>query len=160
MRVVPLRRAFALTVLAVLALSLTAAKCIENDSLYVDGEGYTHIVGNMTNETDVSATSVTLSGTLYDAAGNVIAQTTADVCPLSVQPQIQNAVDLRFAERNLPAAARYEVRPIAGYTIPAPLPSGNLTLAGMAAYRVSGTLAVSGSVRNDGAMSFTELRYC
>lgn len=154
------RRLFALILLTAFAVFGAAAKCIENDSVYVDADGYTHIVGNMTNETDISATSVTLVGRLFDAGDNLIAETTAEVCPRSVQPHSQNVFDLRFPSPNLPAAARYEVRPIAGETVPDTLPSGNLVLVGMAAYRVTGTLQVSGSVRNDGAIAYEQLRYC
>ena len=44
-----------LTIFAVLS---SAAKCIEHEALYVDKDGYTHIVGVMTNETDVARLKV------------------------------------------------------------------------------------------------------
>jgi hypothetical protein len=146
-----------LTTFAVLA---GAARCIENDSVYVDHDGYTHIVGNMTNETDVSASTVTLSGRLFDENGNVIAETTAVACPMSVQPHSQNAFDLRFPQPGLPASARYEVRPIAGTTIDHALPASHLTFAQFLAYRGNGTLNAAGFVHNGGSIAYPDAMYC
>lgn len=159
----PLRvrlRGLVLLGLGVCALLSTGAKCIEHESVYVDDEGYTHVVGNMTNETDVSASSVTLQATLFDAAGNVLSTTTGLLCPMSVQPHSQSAFELRFPEPNLPAPHRFEVRPIAGTTIDAPLPTSNVVFVDLAAYRVQGTLAVAGGVRNNGTLTFSDALYC
>ncbi len=150
----------AASLLFALAVTSVAARCIEDDSIYVDEGGYTHIVGHMTNETDIAASSVTLRGQLFDAGGNVYAETTALLCPMSVQGKSQNAFDLRFPQPNLPRPARYEVRPISGNTIAGSLPASHLAFQDLAAYRVEGTLAVAGSVRNDGASTYSELLYC
>ena len=154
------RRGLVIGGLVLGAMFALGARCIENESVYVDSDGYTHIVGNMANETDVSASTVTLSATLFDANGNVLSTTTGLLCPMSVQPHSQTAFELRFPEPNLPAYSRYEVRPISGTTIDAALPASLLAFEDLAAYRVRNTLAVAGAIRNDNNVAFTEVMYC
>ncbi len=153
------RVAMLLTGLALAVVAL-GARCIENTSIYVDGAGYTHIVGNMTNETDISASTVTLRGQLFDGDGNVIAETTGILCPMTVQPHSQNAFDLRFDQQGLPAAASFDVRPIAGTTLDHPLTDPHLALADFRAFRVNGTLQALGFVHNNGSQRYPEARYC
>lgn len=142
------------------AIFAAGAKCIEHESLYIDSEGYTHIVGNMTNETDVSASTVTLSATLFDADGNVLSTTSGLLCPMSVQPHSQSAFELKFPERNLPVPSRYEVRPISGTTIQSALPASHIVFEKLAAYRIAGTLNVAGAIRNGGNLAFPDVMYC
>ena len=138
----------------------SAAKCIENDQMYVDREGYTHVVGHMTNETDVSASTVTLRAQLFDAAGNVIAEATGPLCPESVQPKSQNVFDLRFPNPNIPNVARYEVRPISGTTIPSALPDPQIFLIRFFARRFGDFVGVLGQVRNDSGVSYSDMGLC
>jgi len=81
-----------------------SARCIEGTTLYVDDDGYTHILGSMVNETDISATTVTLSGKLFDASGRVYAETTDLLCPSTVQPHSENVFDLRFPQKHAAGA--------------------------------------------------------
>jgi hypothetical protein len=160
MRRLPARRfvvAFALLALATLA---TGAKCIEHDTMYVDSEGYTHVVGHMTNETDVSASSVTLDAKLFDASDNLIAETTGTLCPVTVQPHSSNAFDLKFPNPNIPGAVRYEVRPIAGATIAQPLPDPHIFLIRFYARRVGPDVIVFGQVRNDSGQTYFNTSLC
>jgi hypothetical protein len=139
---------------------LLGARCIEGTSVYVDDGGYTHIVGTFVNESDISASTVTLNAKLFDAQGHVYAEVNDLMCPISVQPQSENVFDLRFLSPNLPAPARYEVRPISGKTLATQLPDPRVQLVDTAAYRVDGTLAVAGSATNSGTSSYNDLRYC
>jgi hypothetical protein len=156
----PFSRLLAVGLFVVLGVSASAAKCIENDQMYVDTEGYTHVVGNMTNETDVSASTVTLSAKLFDANDNVIAETTGPLCPETVQPHSQNVFDLRFPNPNIPNAVRYEVRPISGTTIPSALPESHIFLIRFYAERLGPTVLVVGQVRNDSGTSYPNTALC
>jgi hypothetical protein len=111
-----------------LALASLGAKCIENTSVYVDDEGYTHIAGEMHNETDIQATRMILRGTLFDAAGNVIATKDAPTCPPDTQPNSQIIFDIRFDNPGVPPHARYEVRAASGITLEAPLPKPDVVI--------------------------------
>ncbi len=154
------RRLLAVGLLVVLGVAASAAKCIENDQMYVDSEGYTHVVGNMTNETDVSASTVTLSARLFDATDNVIAETTGILCPETVQPHSQNAFDLKFPNPDIANAVRYEVRPISGTTIRNPLPESHIFLIRFYAERVGPQVAVVGQVRNDSGQPYADMIGC
>ncbi len=160
MRPLPSRRFAGLALFVILGLAASAAKCIENDNMFVDSEGYTHVVGHMTNETDVSASSVTLSAKLFDAADNVIAETTGALCPETVQPHSQNAFDLKFPNPNIQNVVRYEVRPIAGNTVANPLPESHIFLIRFSAARIGPGVFVAGQVRNDGAVTYSNTGLC
>lgn len=115
-------RGAAVVLLVALGAAALGAKCIERTSTYVDQDGYTHIVGQMTNDTDVMATRLMLTGTLYDANGGVVAQKTAPICPPDSQPHSQTAFDIRFDNPGIPPWTRYDVRPASAVTIDQPLP--------------------------------------
>jgi hypothetical protein len=108
--------------LTIVGLLTVGARCIENTSVYVDESGVTHVVGEMYNDTGVSASNVVLRASLFHANGELIAEARGPLCPAGVQPHSSSAFDLRFSKTNLPAAARLDVRPISGTTIDAPLP--------------------------------------
>jgi len=154
------RRLLTVGLLTILGIGAIAAKCIENDQMYVDSEGYTHVVGNMTNETDISASTITLSAKLFDANNNVIAETTGPLCPETVQPRSQNVFDLRFPNPDIANAVRYEVRPISGTTLRDPLPESNIFLIRFYAARVGPDVVVVGQVRNDSGISYPDLAMC
>jgi hypothetical protein len=156
----PTRRIAVMGLLLALGVLASAAKCIENDQMFVDTEGYTHVIGNMTNETDVSASTVTLSAKLFDANDNVIAEATGPLCPESVQPHSQNVFDLRFPNPNIAGAVRYEVRPIAGVTLPSALPDSKIFLIRFVASRVGPGVVVVGQVRNDSQATYSHTALC
>lgn len=132
------RPAFMLAGLALAGLSAFGARCIENTSVYVDEEGYTHIAGEMYNDTSIQGTEMVLRGTLYDAAGNVIAQKDGPPCPPDTQPNSNITFDLQFDNPGVPPHARYDVRAIAGKALTAPLPKPDVVILGTDAVRYEG----------------------
>jgi hypothetical protein len=109
--------------LAVVLSLASGAKCIERTSVYVDKDGYTHIVGEMVNETQVQGTGMMLMGTLYDANGGVIAQKIVPTCPPDTQANSQIVFDVRFDNPSVPPHAGYDVRPVSGIALGQPLPN-------------------------------------
>ena len=155
------RRWLAIAVLAAFAALSGAARCIENDSARFDSEGYLHVTGEMINDTNVSATSVTLRAQLFDSNDTVYAETAGHLCPGSVQPMSRNAFDLKFATPNLPAPARYEVRPIAGSTIAVTLPPSKITIAGFDVKRFSIVgMAFRGDLKTTATTTYSGLSVC
>ena len=122
------RRAAAFALLAVVAVFSLGARCIERTSVHVDSDGYTHITGEMVNDTDVQGTRVMLRGTLYDGAGNVLATKDAPTCPPDTQPQQQTTFDIRFDNPNIPPHASFDVRPVSAITLTEQLPSPDVVL--------------------------------
>ena len=122
---------------AILPLAMSA-RCIERTSVYVDKEGYTHIVGEMVNDTQVNGQSIMLVGTLYDANNGVIAQKVVPTCPPDTQPNSQIVFDVRFDNPNVPPHARYDVRPISGTALPGPKANPDVLVLRTAAIRFDG----------------------
>ncbi len=131
-------RLIAVPLLLIAAVASIGARCIERTSVRVDKDGYTHITGEMVNDTDVQGTQIMLRGTLYDAADNVIATKDSPTCPPDTQAHQQTAFDIRFDNPNVPPHARYEVRPISGVTLPSALPSPDVVLFSASAARLTG----------------------
>ena len=117
------RRFASIGALAVVLALAIGARCIERTSVYVDKDGYTHIVGEMVNETQVQGTGMMLIGTLYDANGGVIAQKIVPTCPPDTQPNSQIVFDVRFDNPNVPPHTSYDVRPVSGTAQGQPLPN-------------------------------------
>ena len=130
--------------LAVAAIASMGARCIERTSVHVDKDGYTHITGEMVNDTRVQGTRIMLRGTLYDAADNVIATKDAPTCPPDTQPDQQTVFDIRFDNPSIPPSARYDVRPISGVTLESPLPSPDVVLLFNEAARFEGLPPIPG----------------
>ncbi|MEX2245269.1 MAG: FxLYD domain-containing protein [Dehalococcoidia bacterium] len=135
MRVIPraLRHARPVKLLALAVLGLAGvltlgARCIERTYVYVDADGYTHITGRMVNETDIQGGQLMLRGTLFDAAGNVIATKDAPPCPPDLKPHGEIIFDIRFDNPGIPPHARYEVRPISGLAFSDPKPNPDIVL--------------------------------
>lgn len=122
---------------AILPLAMSA-RCIERTSVYVDKEGYTHIVGEMVNDTQVNGQSIMLVGTLYDANDAVIAQKVVPTCPPDTQPNSQIVFDIRFDNPGIAPHARYDVRPISGTALPAAKPNADVLVLRTAAVRFEG----------------------
>jgi hypothetical protein len=148
-------RAIAFPVVAAAAIFGLGARCIERTHVYVDKDGYTHITGEMVNDTDIQGTRIMLRGTLYDAADNVIATKDAPTCPPDTQPHQQTAFDIRFDNPNIPPHARYEVRPISGITLEQPLPNPDVVLFSAEAARFQGLPPIPGLPISDDDVFFT-----
>jgi hypothetical protein len=132
------RRLMFVAVLGAMVPLAMSARCIERTSVYVDKDGYTHIVGEMVNETTIQGTSMQLMGTLYDANGGVIAQKIVPTCPPDTQPNSQVVFDIRFDNPNVPPHARYDVRPVAGTAQGQPLPKPDVLVLRTYAARFEG----------------------
>lgn len=123
-----LRRGLVLMMLAALGVVALGASCITRTSTYVDKDGYTHITGQMVNDTETQGTKMMLQGTLFDAAGNVVATKTGPTCPPDSQPHDQTVFDLRFDNPNLPHWDHFSVQPVGGLAVPSPLPDPHVVL--------------------------------
>lgn len=137
-------RTVALSLLMLGGALALGAKCIERTSIHVDADGYTHITGEMVNETDVQGTQIMLRGTLYDAQDNVVAQKDSPTCPPDSQPQSQILFDIRFDNPSIPPYARFDVRPISGKALDAKLPDPDVVILQTDAVRFQGLLAIPG----------------
>ncbi len=145
----------AMPVLVAAAVASMGARCIERTSIRVDQDGYTHIQGEMVNDTNIQGTRIMLRGTLYDAADNVIATKDAPTCPPDTQPNQQTAFDIRFDNPNIPPHARYDVRPISGVTLEQPLPSPDVVLLFSEAARYEGLPPIPGLGLTDDDVLFS-----
>lgn len=119
------RLALAVLVSALAAFAL-GARCIENTSVFVDESGYTHIYGEMYNDTTIQGSAILLNGVLLDANGGVIAAKSTAICPPDSQPGKQSVFDIKFDQPNLPPHASYKVSAIGGKALNAPLPDPNV----------------------------------
>ena len=137
-------RAAALLVVAGAALLAVGARCIERTYVYVDAEGYTHITGEMVNDTNIQGAQLMLRGTLYDGADNVIATKDAPPCPPDLSPQSSVVFDIRFDNPNIAPHARYEVRPISGLALESQLPDPDVVLFSADAFRFEGVPPLPG----------------
>lgn len=138
------RRLAVFAIFAAVALFTMGARCIERTSVNVDADGYTHITGEMVNDTDVQGTRVMLRGTLYDANGNVIATKDSPTCPPDTQPLQQTVFDIRFDNPNIPPHASFDVRPISAITLTQPLPNPDVVLFSTEAARFEGLPPIPG----------------
>ena len=116
-----------LLLLAGAALAL-GARCIERTSTYVDSDGYTHITGQMVNDTDTQGIQMMLQGMLFDATGNVVATKTGPTCPPDSQPHQQTVFDIRFDNPNLPPWDHFSVQPVSGKAQSDPLTDPKVVL--------------------------------
>src|SRR5439155_3586952 len=92
----PLRmRVATLLMLVVAGAMALGARCIDRTSTYVDADGYTHITGEMVNDTNVQGTKIMLVGTLFNGDA-VVAQKVSPTCPPDTQPNNQTTFDIRF----------------------------------------------------------------
>jgi hypothetical protein len=130
------------------------ARCIENVYVYVDQDGYTHVTGLMYNDTDVQGVGLTLRATLFDNAGNVIAQKDGPPCPPDTQPNSQIMFDLRFDNPGVPPHARAEVRLVTGQALPAPLPKPDVVVTQSEAFRFEGLPPIPGLGISDSDVLF------
>ncbi len=137
-------RAAAVSLLMLAGAMALGARCIERTSIHVDADGYTHITGEMVNETDVQGTQIMLRGTLYDDQGNVVAQKDSPTCPPDSQPQSQILFDIRFDNPIIPSYARFDVRPISGIALSAKLPDPDVVILQTDAARFQGLPPIPG----------------
>src|SRR2546423_15231901 len=74
-----LMRAAAFVMLLVVGAMALGARCIDRTSTYVDADGYTHITGEMVNDTNVQGTKIMLVGTLFNGDA-IVAQKVSPTC--------------------------------------------------------------------------------
>jgi hypothetical protein len=137
--------------LLVLLVGATAigARCIERTSSHVDADGYTHVTGQMVNDTETQATGMMLQATLYDAANNIVATKTGPTCPPDSQPHQQTVFDLRFDNPNLPPWDHFAVAPVAGKAQPDLLPDPKMVLFFAEAVRFTSPIVLPGLTISD-----------
>ena len=138
------KKAAAIALLALTAVFGLGARCIESTSVHVDKDGYTHVTGEMFNDTSIQGTHVMLRASLYDDQDNVVATKDALTCPPDTQAHDQSMFDIRFDNPNVPPFARYDVRPISGITLPAPLPDPDVVVLKTDAIRFTGIPDIPG----------------
>lgn len=150
------RRTLALGALAALAAISMGAKCIQATDVHVDKDGYTHVTGEMVNDTNIQGTKIMLRATLYDGQGNVVATKDGPTCPPDTQPHNLSMFDIRFDNPNVPPWATYDVRPISGEAKTAPLPDPDIAVTGTEAIRFEGIPPLPGLRinNNDVLMAF------
>lgn len=148
-------RAAVLVLFSTVAAIALGARCIENTYVYVDRDGYTHILGEFFNDTDVQASGVILRGTLLDAQGNTIAVKDAPICPPDSQPGSQATFDIRFDSPNLPPHASFAVNTIKGTTMDGALPSPNILVLQTRALKLINVPAIPGFPYRDGDVLFS-----
>lgn len=147
-------RRLMIVALAFVALLALGARCIENVRVYVDSEGYTHMSGEMYNETDIQGSAIMLRGTLYDAAGNVIAQKDSPICPPDSQPGAQSMFDIRFDNPNVPPHASFSVNAVGGRVLEQRLPDPEVLVLKTDALRLINVPPIPGFPFKDGDILF------
>ncbi len=138
------RRTAAVTLLALTAIFGLGARCIQQTSVHVDKDGYTHITGEMFNDTDIQGTHIMLRASLFDDQDNVVATKDAPTCPPDTQAHDQTMFDIRFDNPIALPFARYDVRPISGVTLPTALPDPDVVVLKTDAIRFTGVPDIPG----------------
>lgn len=129
----------ALLLFTVLLLFATGARCVERDTVRRDRDGNIHIYGELFNETGVQGVDIGVEGSLFDAAGELLASATAFTCPGELSPGKPVVYDIAFeASAGLPNPASHKVNVARGAARPAPLPE--LTTAPVVSVRLIGSL--------------------
>jgi hypothetical protein len=137
------RSVVAATLFAVAAVAL-GARCVENTNVYVDDEGYTHLTGEMFNDTDVQGVGMMVRGTLYDGAGNVIAEKESPICPPDLQPNSRVMFDIRFDNPGIPSPTSWTVKVSGGKALEQPLPAADVVVLRTDAIRFIGFPPIPG----------------
>jgi hypothetical protein len=146
--------------LLALAVSATAARCVENTAVRTDSNGYTHVYGEMFNDTDVQGVDITVNARLLDAQGNVIGEKSGPICPPDLAPHGQSMFDIRLDNPNIPAPASFDVRPISGTTLAKPLPDSKVPTLKTYARRLGADVGVAFSLRNQSATPYQNVFGC
>jgi hypothetical protein len=131
-------------VVALAAFAALGARCIERTHTYVDKDGYTHITGEMDNDTNIQGAAIVLRGTLLDDANNVVATKDAPTCPPDTQPQNQTVFDIRFDNPNIPPWTHFTVNAVSGRALESPLPPADVVLFSSEAVRFDGVPPIPG----------------
>lgn len=137
-------RTAAVAVLALTSVLGLGARCIENTSVRVDSEGYTHITGKLVNDTDIQGAELTLRGTLFDAANNVIATKDQAPCPPDLSPYSEVMFDIRFDNPGIPPHDHYSVNMVKGRALPSKLLDPDVVLFNQEAIRFEGIPPIPG----------------
>jgi hypothetical protein len=160
-----MRRAAAAIVVAALGIAGVGARCIENVTVRIDGDGYTYLLGEIYNDTEIQGSEMVLQATLFDGGHNVIATKAVDVmCPGDLAPHSHSAYAVRFDQPGLPPYASYEVRPVAGRALAEPASASGVEILSASAHWTPRTarenVAISVSARNGGAHAVTGVALC
>jgi hypothetical protein len=154
------RRIELLALLSVVAFLALGARCVENTSTRVDSEGYSHVYGEMYNETNIQGYGMLLRARLLAADGSVIAEQDGTLCPPDLAPQQHTVFDIRFGTPNLPAPSSFDVRAIAGQASDVQLPDPKIALLGASATRQQGQAVLRMDIKNNSGMEHVNLNAC
>jgi hypothetical protein len=147
------------TLLLVATLGL-GARCVENTSIRVDAQGYTHIYGEIYNDTDIQGHQMLIHGRLLRPDGSVIAEQSAPLCPPDLPPHGQTQFDIRFDQPNLPAAASFDVRMAAGAASDAALPDPRIQLLSSGARLEQAQAVLRMDIKNNSGVEYFNLNAC
>lgn len=154
-----MRRLLALLLASAAILSL-GARCIENVTVEKDAEGYTHIRGEIYNDTDIQGRFIILRATLFGAGGDVIAEKDSGLCPAALQPKGESVFDIRFDDPNLPPFATYSIRAVTGLASDQQLPDPKIAVTGSSAKRDGQDVTIRIDVKNNSGKEYFNLFGC
>ncbi len=142
-------------ILLPIALVLSGCPSIRNESLYVEG-GSTHDMGEVFNDSDSAYHVTQVTGTYYDAAGNVIASKSTVACPEVVSPH--DAVPFDVTVGDASQVAQHSLA-IQGENVPSPLPN-HLVLRSTHVSRNAMGIEVNGRVANEAGVGYQMVEVC
>lgn len=137
------------TLILLLPLLSVAGRCIDKDTIYRDGGGNLHIVGEIHNDTDQQGTEVVVAGTLLDGAGRVLATAQTPICPYELSPHAFSTFDIAFPNSAGIQPLRYEIHVTNGSVELGKLPPLQAKLSTLRAHRSGDTVAVNGTLSAD-----------
>ena len=142
-------------ILVPIALVLSGCPSIRNESLYVEG-GSTHDIGEVFNDSDSAYHVTQVTGTYYDAAGNVIATKSTVGCPEVVSPHDAVPFDVTVGDGSQVAQHSLAIQ---GENVPSPL-SNHLALRSTHVSRNAIGIEVNGRVANEGSVPYYFVEVC
>ncbi|MEX2224904.1 MAG: hypothetical protein WEB52_00490 [Dehalococcoidia bacterium] len=146
--------------MALIAMAALGARCVENTSVRVDADGYTHIYGEIYNDTEIQGHSMRIHGRLLRSDGSVIAEQDAPLCPPELPPHSQTFFDICFDSPNLPPSASFDVRMVGGTASDAGLPDPRIRLLGTSASFSQGRATLRMDIRNESGVEYFNLNAC
>jgi hypothetical protein len=142
------------------SLIAMGARCIENVAVRSDDQGNTYLLGEIYNDTDVQGTQIVVRAMLKDLNGAVVATKDTTTCPPDLQPGGLSSYGVQFDEKNLPAGLTWEVRPIAGVTLPKHNPDSGVVVTSKRVVRRGTGLDVTFKVRNQSNLTHERPQLC
>lgn len=153
-------RAVGLAILTVVGVLTMGARCVENVTVHTDADGFTHISGEMFNDTDSQAVEMVVRGRLLDGQGNVIAEKDARICPPDISPHSQAVFDIEFDQPGLRQHASFDVYPVSGRAIDPPLPDPSILVLSRTANRAGDDVLFVWKMRNRSDTAYAALQGC